>query len=896
MVIAPMRKIPQPFLRPAQLFVFLWLLATAFPVDAQTDYTCRAEVNRTSVPRGENIVLTISAEGDVGWSADFILPDFQGVRVQSGGTNQSMSVINGKARTSVSRTWYLTVETGDDFTIDPVRISSPTGECRTKPIHITVTAPLPPKNIPPAITGNRVQAPSGGNVGGSGNQSGQPGDDIFLTLDVDHEEAWVGQQVILTFRYWFRIQPWNRPSYKAPGTEGFWREGLGVEKSYRKVVKGRAYSVTELRYSLFPTRSGELIVEPAELSFPEGVFDRFFNSRRSRRGPNVLKTRSLVVKINELPVPRPKGFSGIVASRLSLQASVDRETVPRGEALGMKVTLIADGFLKGFSGLNILAPEGARMHDASESFRSRATQDRISGEITVEKVIIPGEDGMMTIPPLELVWFDSGRGEYRTARTPSREIEVTPSDLPRLGDDSSGFLRNEISRLGDDLAFIHQVPDHLARRVGPWLGSFGWWIVFLLPAVLLALLRFYLRRLSADRRNPAARRLRVSLATARAELAKASGQVDSPGCMTSLARSITGFVADCTDRPLAAVGVTEVVEYCDELGFDDTGHRLVRIMDECDSARFGGVRFAGGADLVSEVETLLEKLDETRKKRAEASAATSGPVLGLLAMVFLLALATPVAMAQEQDAGRRPGADPVRLVAEGNQAYTEGHTDQALELYLEAQSLGVNDAVLHFNLGNTYARRGELGQAVASYLRARRLAPRDQDIHTNLTWVRQHIKDLELTDQKLPLFIAQAAAVIAALTLDQWGWVLLLAIWFTAALVAGAWYREDYGTNLRRALLASVACLLVVATVTAGRWYNEEVRNEAVVIIPMAEVKSGPADNFPILFQVHDGLTVNIEGEREGWVRIGLGGEWVGWLTSDSVTSVRLDPGQISGR
>jgi uncharacterized protein YgiM (DUF1202 family) len=87
-------------------------------------------------------------------------------------------------------------------------------------------------------------------------------------------------------------------------------------------------------------------------------------------------------------------------------------------------------------------------------------------------------------------------------------------------------------------------------------------------------------------------------------------------------------------------------------------------------------------------------------------------------------------------------------------------------------------------------------------------------------------------------------------------------------------------------------------TVTIGRWYHEEVRNQAVVTVEMAEVKSGPADNFPVLFQVHDGLTVNIEGEREGWVRIGLGGEWVGWLPSGSVTPVRMDPetNQSAGR
>ncbi len=890
MVIPPMRKVSNPLLRPAPAFFFLVLLASAWPVAAQSDFSCTAEVNRTTVPRGGNVVLTVSAEGDVGWSADFILPDLPGVRVQSGGTNQSMSVINGKARTSVSRTWYLTVETGRDFTIAPVTVTSSGGECRTQPIRVTVTAPVPPKQIPPTDTGNRVPAPAGGFAGATGSQSGQPGDDIFLTLDADHEEAWAGQQIILTFRYWRRIQPWNNPSYKAPRTEGFWREDLGAEKNFRKVVKGRAYNVTEIRYALFPTRSGDLVVEPAELSFPEGVFDRFFNSRRSRRGPNVLRTRSLVVKIRDLPSPRPQGFSGIVASRLSLQANVDRESVPRGEALGLKVILVADGFLKGFSGLNIPAPDGARMHDAAESFQSRPTHDRMSGVINVEKVLIPGQEGVMTIPPLELSWFDSGRGEYRVARTPPREIQVTPSDLPRIGDDSSGFLRNEISRLSDDLAFIHQVPARLGRRAGPWLGSPGWWIVFLLPALLLVLLRLYLRRLSADRRNPAARRLRLSMLTARAALTKVSGQVDTPERMAGLARSIAGFVADCTDQPPAAVGAVEVMNYCEESGLPESGRRLAQVLEECDSARYGGGRIAGDARLVSEVETLLKGLDDARKNRAKTTGATSGPVLGLLSVVLLLALTTPTVIAKESDPGSRPGADPVRLVAEGNQAYTEGQMDRALELYLQAQTQGVNDAVLHFNLGNTFARRGELGQAVASYLRARRLAPRDRDIQTNLAWVRQHIRDLELTDHKLPLFIAQAAGVISALTLDQWGFVLLLSIWFTAALIAWGWYREDIGIQLRRVLLASVACLLVVATVTAGRWYHEEVRNEAVVIVEMAEVKSGPAKTFPVLFQVHDGLTVNIEGVREGWVRVGLGGEWVGWLPSGSVVSVRLNP------
>ncbi len=743
----------------------VWVLLILAPVPTvmgQSDFSCSASVNRTSVPRGENVVLTVSAQGDMGWSADFKLPDLPQVRVQSGGTNQSMSVINGKARTSVSRTWYLTVEGEEDFTIPAVAVFSSGKECRTDPIRINVTPPLPPKTVPPVDSGNRVPdpRPSPGAEGSTGSESGQPGDDIFLTLDVDHEEPWVGQQIILTFRYWRRIQPWNNPSYTAPRTEGFWREDLGAEKRYRKVVQGRAYDVTEIRYALFPTRSGELVIDPAELSFPEGVFDRFFNSRRARRGPNVLRTRPIIVKVRDLPAPRPENFSGIVASRLSFQSEVDLDEVGRGEAFGIKATLVADGFLKGFSGLEIPAPEGARMHDAAEGFLSRPSQDRMSGMVTVEKVIVPGQEGTLTIPPLELSWFDSLRGHYRVTRTRSHQVKVIPSDLPLAGEDSSGFLRSEISRLSDDLAFIHPVPSRLGRRSGPWFGRPAWWVLFLLPLVLLVLLRWYLVRLSADRRDPAARRARRSLATARDGLSRARAETRTGEGLTLVARSITGFVADCTDRPTAAIGSVEIREYCDDLGRTEAGARLTAILEHCDSARYGGTQNEGEAQLVAEVDALLTQLDEARRSTPVAGAG-GGPVSGAVSLILLggmLAAISVVPLEAAFGQESRPGADPVRLGAEGNQAYTEGNVDAALDLYFQAQALGVNDPVLHFNLGNTHARRGELGLAVASYLRARRLAPRDRDIETNLAWVRQHIKDLELSDEELPLFIAEAVA------------------------------------------------------------------------------------------------------------------------------------------
>jgi tetratricopeptide (TPR) repeat protein len=241
-----------------------------------------------------------------------------------------------------------------------------------------------------------------------------------------------------------------------------------------------------------------------------------------------------------------------------------------------------------------------------------------------------------------------------------------------------------------------------------------------------------------------------------------------------------------------------------------------------------------------------------------------------------------------------PGTDPVRLMAEGNQAYTQGDLDLALQSYLQAADLGVNDAGLHFNLGNTYARSGQLGQAVACYLRAKVLDPGDKDIASNLAWVRRHIRDLELNQEPLPLFVAQAAGVMAALSVNQWGVILALGVWLTSGLVGWALYRGEFGVRLRRVVLVAMGTIVVLAAVTGWRWYQDEARDLGVVVDSAAAVRSGPAESFPVLFEVHDGLTVDIKEYRENWVRVGLGGEWVGWLPAASVVAVRGDSAGIS--
>lgn len=887
-----------PRILPAAALAVACLLAAA-PARAQLE--CEATVDRTTVEQGGHVVLTVSVGGAFRRVPNLPAPRIEGVAVSSGGTSQSFSFVNGASQAVVQAIYFLQVRRQEDFTIPAMTITVGDETCATAAIAIDVVAAG--DSVPPDQTGNRTARPGGRPAApaqsaapsASGPSAGRAGDEVFITVTTDRREAWVGEQVSLVFRYHRRVNPWDNPSYQAPSSEGFWRVDLPPERNFREVIRGQTYQVTEIRYALFATRAGNLEIGPARLSFADDPMSRLLGRSRGRR---TLETAPFTVRVKELPLPRPAGFSGVVAADLRLTATVDRDTVPRGEPVELALLMTADGFLKSFSGLTVAVPPTTRVHDAADDLREDVTGPRYRATLRQEKVLVPTQEGHLELPPIRVEYFDPAQGRYATAVASPGLIIVTPSDLPVLGGDPSGFDREEISRLGTDLAFVHAVSDKLARHGRPLPETFGWWFAAGLPVALLAGWRWRLRHVAAERGDPLAARRRRALASAKRLLARVARASDAEGGLAAVALAINGFVADRTGRSAAGLTAAEVRAYGAACGDPQTGERLATILDACDGARYGGGVVAEPATLAAEVTQLLAKLerkDDRQDDRQNGRLAGGPPPVkgGLAGLVLgvILAAAAPVP-AQAQDA-RLPafGSDPVRLVAEGNDAYTRGDIVAARRSYEGALALGIDDPRVHYNLANVDAREGRLGQAVAGYLRALRHDPRDRDATANLAWVRSQTRDLELGARRLPPVVDQLDVAVGLLSLDEWAVVTLVAIWVTAALVALAWWWGGFSERMRRASLVSAAVLAVAALVTAQRWYVERVRDTAVVVAEEVEVRSGPATTFSVVFRVHDGLTLAIRGERDGWARIGLGGDWVGWVPEGTLTRVRRDEG-----
>lgn len=572
--------------------VLLTLVVTAAP--AAADLEIGASLDRTRVAVGDQLVLTVSVDGEVRDVRAPEIPDLPGLEIYGGGQSQRFNFVNGRVSAQHSFTFYLRPQREGNFSLDGITIEVDGREKSVAPVEFEVV-------------GRDRRAPAEPAPQPSDREPGEP----FVTLSADRDSVVVGQQIVLTFSYYRpgRSSFFDSPQYREPRTEGFWREELPGEQRRTRVIQSRRYEVTELRYALFPTHAGELEIGAAELTIRDDPMGSFFRSRRSR-GPRTLRTESIPIHVDPLPPTGGRDFSGTVGRGFRLDASVDRQELAAGEALTLQIRLEGEGHLASARDPEVGELEDFRVHDAGGASRSRPVGGRLHGAREVEKLLIPSRPGRTTIPPIEYVVFDTEEMRYRTLRTDPIEIEVLPAEDGGGASVMTGGRKSEIELLARDILHIRPIAPDLSPVGRPLVDHPLFLGLLALPALVwLGSGRLARRRraLHADpARLRAARALRVARETLRGE-GRADRRVD---------QALRGFVADRANVAAAGLRREDLDERMRDMGCtDDDRRRMHDLLDRCDALRFAP---GGGEDgsLVEEAAAFLEELDG-RMRRAD---------------------------------------------------------------------------------------------------------------------------------------------------------------------------------------------------------------------------------------------------------------------------------------
>jgi hypothetical protein len=248
----------------------------------------------------------------------------------------------------------------------------------------------------------------------------QGGEDVFIEALVDNPTPFIGQQITYIARF-YRLQTLSNLSfpYTPPDFEGFWR--VNVEPfpftQIAQQIEGRQYIVSEIRAALYPTRSGEIIINPAQIMLPESAFQ---TGQRLSANPTA-------VQVQPLPDGAPVGFTGAVG-QFEMSATLDRQTAVVGEPVILRLLVRGTGNIEQLPPPELPVLENWQAFANPGSYTALQQNGRIVGQRMYEWLLVANRPGIQTLPTVNLVYFDPDSLIYRTVSTTPVEIEVSPGE------------------------------------------------------------------------------------------------------------------------------------------------------------------------------------------------------------------------------------------------------------------------------------------------------------------------------------------------------------------------------------------------------------------------------------------------------------------------------------
>jgi len=288
-------------IRSLQFFILTLVLSSA-GYAFSADVTLKATVDKTRVGLNDRFVYTIEVSGESTSLPKPNFPSFESFTILSGpNTSTNIQFINGAMSSSNTYTFYLRPQKEGKFSIPEATLDVDDETISSNSIEITVvkgsSAPQPQQESPKSRKDEDLL-----------------GENLYLKAFVDKSTVYQSQQILIEYKLYFRVDVRSYNIEKLPTNTGFWMEEFKLPSQPRvgnEIINGINYRVATLRkVALFPTRSGEISIEPMTISLDavvkqkrrsRSIFDDFFDDPFGRTVKTSVSSQPLKIKVKPLP-------------------------------------------------------------------------------------------------------------------------------------------------------------------------------------------------------------------------------------------------------------------------------------------------------------------------------------------------------------------------------------------------------------------------------------------------------------------------------------------------------------------------------------------------------------------------------------------------------------------
>lgn len=362
---------------------------------------------------------------------------------------------------------------------------------------------------------------------------------------------------------------------------------------------------------LSPVKSGELSIPPFKFTYTKIGEPKVVEKNKSSGGfsmsfktvqqePVEAEAKTAPVKIKVLPLPaqgKPKDFSGMVGN-YSFEASFDKDSLALGDALTFSIRISGDGkpgtitdpVLPDFSDFRTVPPEN--------DIKKKVAGGKVVTTKDIRIFLYPKKKGEFLIPEITYSWFNPSKKKYESKTQGPWKIQVEKGEATSASANAistpsyTPAAKSEIEDLGRDIRYIHPVTSATVEEVPPY-KSVGFWLLFVLPFILYAILVAFIRshrKYSGDaarvRKASAKKNLKASMAEAK----KALSKNEVKAFYAALEKGLVGYLSDLSNREFRGMTQEQVKSNLNELGLPpESLEKVLKWLEACAFARFAPV-------------------------------------------------------------------------------------------------------------------------------------------------------------------------------------------------------------------------------------------------------------------------------------------------------------------
>jgi len=884
-----------------RILLLILLAALATHAAAQISFTANAD--RASVPNGGRAVVVavlVTPKAVSGVPSPGPSDAFDVINVNTG-TSQShnVQIINGKIEQKREYThryiYTITSKTDDQFTFPALTVVIDGSDYSTRPLYFNVGA-----SGGGGVSGNT------GNTGNAGGGDAQPArnPDLRVTLNMPKKTLYVGEQSILTLKVAQRagtpIQTQRGYNGAVEQIEKIFSSGFSLNRLFtNQVTQGQErignelYNTFSLSFAVFGLTAGEYKIGAVDFDYDEIVQSRrqinpffqdffdmdFFGGGGRQAVPQKTRTAPFTVTVKPRPNGVPENFGGSVG-KFSVSAAVEPQSVTAGEAVTLKISLkgntrpsnTGDPALPELPNCDVFTPERQTAVDTGAN--------GLSTRKTYRYLVIPKQEGTLTINPITFQYLDPESGTYKTARSDTLRVSVAKGQ--GVAKEQTRYLtQEEIRQVGSDIRYI-KTPRKIANQEERPYRAPYWYLLFPTPFLLFLFALVY----RAQSRNSGENQIKAirqkALGRAINELNKA-GKAAADGEFLGKASTVIEkyishkFAFPATGRTLEELKDELLSRKIDE----QTVTGLATLIEGLNEYRFGGKKFNAQSrgEIIKQTAAFLSTMEKSAQK-SKTAAPTS--VLIMLT-VGLIAILTPVT------ANAAPNAASCNeWFQKANSFYEANNHDSALAYYARIIDAGMKNGAVYYNMGNCYYRLMKPGMARLYYEKAAALSPNDHDIEANINFITSIIVDRQSGDNAQESdFLTSVFYGIHTLLPLNIQLIVTFALLLILAIIASAMLFKRGLSRLWLAYGAALCALLIITVGTSAAYkiYAIESKQYAIILSASIDAKNQPSGD-QTLFTAHEGTKLQIRKTVGEWSLVSLSNGASGWVTTSALGKI----------